>query len=424
MRYTVCYGTQRQPGLLFETLDLEKVAALPELPEIFPKGYFVTQVGERNPEPRRWSYSYQNAQDTTSETKYCVLVSTTINAPDPDKAELGAAPVKVFFNGTSHTVNLRTRYNQCLSFFKAVGCAKCPSRGMACLSEGVGVELPERLSPAHEVEDLWDHMREKYASWGGFTLIKPGSTRTDNFSATFRPYWEHDFEAVEKNFKKRSAASQGAAETKKFKKTQCSKCLISSVCDQAKWCLGAYPPEEEIIKDSAQKLDDAFAKSAWPAWQLWEVARAVGAEAKFSRWKLILTGIKLQGTDGIVATVHRSRGGGNAFGKLKTYEEIANVFGLALKEEDVHARKSVVESQKIKAILWLTLTTGTGRQYYGWGCSRHTIGAGANDHHVSVLWTNGNHISGYTTDMTELKQVAGYLSNGSALGDVQQIRVR
>jgi hypothetical protein len=422
MNYTVCLALGRSPGLLFQTLDVEKVAALPELATIFPKGYFITQVGDKNPQARSW-YGYHEHK-APPEKKHNVLVSTRINDEEPDQATLEDAPIKVFFEGKPYSIDLRQRYNQCLSFFKTVGCAKCPDKGMTCLSESVGVTLPAVLSPSHQEEDLWDHVREHHPKLGEFTLVKPGSTRTAAFSKTIRAYWEHDFDEMEKNFKKRSKAAKDAGETRAFKKTQCVKCPIKDSCDRAAYCKGAFPPTQDIIAMSSRRLAEAFKKSEWPEWQLWEVARAMGTRAKVSRWNIMLTGLKLQGTDGIVATVHRAKRDIQPFGVLKTYEELAKTFGLAMKKKDVPASRGPAKDKKIRALLWLTLKTGRGRKSYGWGCSSYITAVGCDGRGVTVKWTNGSYISDYYDDtITEVSQIASRLSDGQ-LADVDKIEVR
>lgn len=423
MKYTVCLATQRSPALLFQTLDVEKVAALPELAKIFSNGYFVTQVGDKNPEARSWYGYHGNGRSEPPEKKFHVLVSTHLAQQEPDKAPLEGADLRFFIDGKPHALNLRQRYNQCLSLFKAVGCSHCPDRGMKCLSEGVGFELPQRLSPAHQEEDLWDHMRENFPKLGEFTLVKPGSTRTAAFSKAIRSYWEHDFDEIEKNAKKRSEASSDGAATKKFKKTQCVKCVIKDSCDRSKWCKGAYPPLEEIVEMSDRRLTEELRKSHWPEWQLWEVARHVGETAKHSRWNIILTGLTIQGSDGIHATVHRSKGSITQYGGLKTYEDIAKMFKLALTEDKVPGRRGPVKDRNLRAVLWLALKTGRGHQSYGWGHRRYITGVGCNDHKVSILWTNGKYLSSYATEIDKVSQVASHLSEGH-LGDVDKVEVR
>jgi hypothetical protein len=429
MRYTVCSATDNNssrwredsttPSLLFETLDVEKVAALPELAKIFSNGYFVSQVAGAQPRNSSW---WGNQKPTPPKMEF-VLVSTHLAEQLPDDAKIDTPDLQFFLEGKPYTLNLRQRYNRCLSLFKAVGCTHCPDKGMKCLSEGVGIELPARLSPAHEAEDLWEHVQEHYTKLGEFTLVKPGSTRTEAFSKAIRPYWEHDFDATEKNHKKRSEASTQGADTKRFKKTQCVKCPIKDSCDRASHCKGAYPPEASIIEEADRRLTAVMKASPWPEWQLWEIARHMGETAKVSRWNVVLTGLKLQGTDGVVATVHRAKGSITEFGMLKTYEDIAKAFGLALIEADVPAKRGPVKDPTLRALLWLTLKTGRGYQATGWGNRRYITAVGCNDRYVSVLWTNGNWISRYTSDLTKISQVASHLSDGR-LGDVDKVEVR
>jgi len=235
-----------------------------------------------------------------------------------------------------------------------------------------------------------------------------------------RPYWEHDFNEVEANHKKRSEASTQGAETKKFKKTQCSKCPVKDSCDRSRWCKGAYPPAADIITQMDAELTAALASASWPEWQLWEVLRGCGEKAKHSRWQVCLTGLKLQGTDGLRATVHRAKGSITEYGNLKTYEDIAKVFGLALTEDKA---RGAVKEPEIRAILWMALNSHRAHQTYGWGCRRYVCGVGVARNHVMLEWTNGKYMSWGGSELHHIADVAKYLTPGSLAG-VDHIEVR
>jgi hypothetical protein len=420
MKYTVCLDAHRsnRPALLFQSLEREAIAKDPGIIAFFPNGYFLRAVNGRAGIP---SYYGRPAQPAVPPGE--TLVSSVLDADLPDEATIETVPIRFFKNGIEYTINLRDRYNQCLSLFKAVGCRVCPERGAVCLSQASGT-IPAYTDVPLDAETMLEGLTGSKLVIAGHEFVHPTSTRTEEFSKKLRRYNEHDFDAVADNDKKRSERATDAAETKKFKKTQCVKCVIKNSCDRSKWCKGAYPPEQDIIVQSEARLTAALKKSAWPEWQLWEVARHMSDTAKHSRWQIVLTGLKLQGADGLVATVHRAKGSITEYGKIKTYEEIAKVFNLALTEEDaLAAKRGPVTDPKLRAVLWLTLTTSHARRGGGWGGSRQYItGVGCNDLYVTAQWTNGTYV-GSVCDLKEVADIASKLSDGY-VGDVEKIEVR
>lgn len=420
MKYTVCLDAHRShhPALLFQSLEREAIAKDPSIIAFFPNGYFMRAVNGQAGIP---SYYGQPARPPVPPQE--TLVSGILDSDPPDEATVETATIKFFKNGVEHTINLRERYNQCLSLFKAVGCRSCPDRGARCLSQS-NAEFPAATNAPLDAETMLEGLMESKLVIAGHEFVHPTSTRVEEFSKKLRRYDEHDFDAVEENDKNRSKRASDGADTKKFKKTQCVKCVINKSCDRSAWCKGAYPPEKDIIEASDAKLTAELKKSAWPEWQLWEVARHMSDTAKHSRWQIVLTGLKLQGADGIVATVHRAKGSITEYGKIKTYEEIAKVFNLALTEADaIAAKRGPVKDPKLRAVLWLTLTTSHARRGGGWGGSRQYLtGVGCNDRYVTAQWTNGSYL-GYVCDLKEVADIASKLSDGY-IGDVEKIEVR
>jgi len=168
------------------------------------------------------------------------------------------------------------------------------------------------------------------------------------------------------------------------------------------------------------EFTEELKRSPWPAWQLWEVARGMGERAKHSRWQIILTGLKRQGSDGLRATVHRAKGHITEYGKLKTYEDIAKVFGLALTEEKA---RGPVTDPELRAVFWMVLNTNNAHENYGWGCRRNVVGLGVNGNCVSVQWCNGEKYLSYTSDLRKIADIAARLSPGTLAG-VSKIEVR
>lgn len=419
MKYTVCLDAHRsnRPALLFQSLEREAIAKDPAIIAFFPNGYFLRAVNGRAGVP-----SYYGRPATPPVPPKETLVSSVLEADLPDEATIETALIRFYKNGVEHTINLRERYNQCLSLFKAVGCRHCPEKGAPCLAQASG-GVPAFTDIPLDAEDVLEGLADSKLVIAGHEFVHPTSTRTKEFSKKLRRFDQHDFDAVEENDKNRSRRASDGADTKKFKKTQCVKCVIRMSCDRSSWCKGAYPPEADIITQSDARLTEALKKSAWPEWQLWEVARKMGELAKHSRWNIVLTGLKLQGADGIAATVHRAKGSITEYGKLKTYEEIAKVFNLALTEEAaLLAKRGPVKDPKLRAVLWLTLNTPNARQSTGWGGRRYVTGIGCNDREVSVQWTNGSYLS-YGSELTEVADIASKLSDGY-LGDVDKIEVR
>lgn len=419
MNYTLCRDHNDERALLFETLDLEKVGQLSELSKFFPAGYAVRYVGAKK--PQKWVDGKWTIVEATKENAKSVMVSETPLEFAPDEAAFDRPSTLFYVEGKRFEVNLRTRYNECLSLFKAVGCKNCPSRGIKCLAEGAKIELTPRapINNFTDEDEFLDELEERHKKMGDFDFVHPSRTRVKNeFSSKFREYWEHSFEAISRNAEELSERAEKAAVSRAFKKDQCSKCVISNSCEAFRHCKGAYPPLADIVTQANAKLDAVLAQTKLPAWQLWEIARNMGKTAKHSRWNIWLAGLTLRGSDGLVPIVKRAKLHIDAY-RLNTYDEIAKVFDLATKEED--AGKPVT-SPDTRAIWWMALNTPNASKHYGWGSYRYLAGIGIDDTRVTVQWTNGKYLAG-TSELGCVADVAEILSYGR-LATINKIEVR
>jgi hypothetical protein len=446
--YTVCHAYDARNArsdalaLLFNTPDTKKIAGIPELSEIYPNGYFVTSISDiKSGDPYRHSY-YQRQRYSHNPAPY-TMVSIFATYPRPDEAKLNSEDICFFVNGKTYQVNLRTRYNHCLSLFKAVGCAQCPDNGLPCVSQEAEelIELDKKLTDAerpvyfnetafsnnteflNDIDDIefLKYLQRKHPSLGDFKLVKPGSTSPRSFHSTFRPYWDHDFSLVPRNEKEKSDAASRAARTRKFKKEECPQCVIKDSCSNASRCDGRYPPQETIIKQANAELTAAIAGSILPEWAIWEVARGAGQTAKHSRWHIMLTGILLDryGNGSLRATVHRAKTDIDEYKRLNTYEEIAEVFNLAKTEKDVPPERGPLRSFELRAVWWLALLArSTARRATGWGGSRYVVSIGVDEKTgISLEWTNGRDISHWhSNNLRKIEDVSRCLTPNSLYG--------
>jgi hypothetical protein len=420
--YTLCHDFNKDIALLFESKSVDEVGAIPELEKIFPTGYSVRGVGKNN--PSRWEHSVWKSLAVPNEGAERVLVSATPLENEPDKAKIDDRPLVFYFGGKRYDVSLRERYNACLSLFKAFGCNTCPDHGLKCLGQAGGFEIPDRFYDSQEEELVLDTLEKHHQTMGGFEFVHPSATRVKNeFTSTFRKYWEHSFEFIDQNASELSDRAEKAAASRRFKKEQCSKCVIKTSCEAYRHCKGAYPPVEDIIKQSIEEFQVVLAKSAWPEWQLWEIARNMGASAKHSRWNIFLAGLTMHGSSDIVPSVKRAKLEIKEYGGVRTYAEIAEAFGLAKTAEDaVGDHHGPITDPGLRATFWLALNTRNAYHRYGWGSSEHMAGLGITNRHVTVRWTNGKQLRGWA-DLTSVADVAKHLSYGR-LAHIQKIETR
>jgi len=423
--FTMCTGTRKGFALLFDSTDTVALSQDPVLRSLFPAGYFIHAEAERSDQYGSYGSRYETAI-SKSDPKF-TLVSTELPRANPDYATLDTPPQIFCIDGKMHEINLRQRYNKCLSLFKAVGCSSCPDLGQRCLSEAVGVEVPLAISAGLIPDGLDEYsLMQKYIDdkmrIAGHDFITPTATRTADFQPTFRPYWQHDFSVIDINKKELSKRATDAAVSRKFIKTQCAKCILKDTCAAYRYCKGAFPPEQEIIDTCLPRLDEVFKNSDMPAWQLWALARGAGACAKHSRWNIILTGLELQ-KDKLVATVHREKCYITPYRTLKTYEEIAKVFKLPMTEaETVDTAYDPVTNPGILAAWWVALNTHNPHQAYGWGLRRDLIGMKVMNTAIETIWTNGRYVS-YHGDMYKIADVSKVLSYGRLAG-IDKLEIR
>lgn len=403
MYYTVCYAQKRSKrgALLFATTNTEEIARDPVLANLFPQGYLVIS-GEKR-----------------------ALVTTLLDTTPPDEATVITPKVVVHREGKQWTIDLRKRYNSCLSLFKAVGCANCPSRGAECISEEINEPLPTHLAAEVDGDELFETLSRSKPMIANHIFVPPARTRVEAqypFVARLRPPEEHDFSLVTENTKSLSERSMSSAETLKFKNTECVKCPISGSCTRWRYCEGPYPAEEEVIEVCNAKLAVELAASSYPEWQIWEMANVVGKLTKHSRWRIISTGVALQGTQGFVPSIHRAKTRITKYSGFSGYEEIAEAFGLAKEEKDA---VSPVTDPLLRAVWWLALkgVGSYGPHRGGWGGGQDKIlGVGVNAKVVTALWGRERYLSG-SVNLYTINDVAARLTHQRLEGfEKQQVR--
>lgn len=375
MYYTVCYARMhsKRGALLFATTNTEEIAKEPILANLFPQGYLVAGLGGH------------------------ALVTTLLDTTPPDEATIETPKIIVYRDGKRWVIDLRKRYNSCLSLFKAVGCARCPALGAECIAEEIDQPLPPHLAPEVDGEELFETLSRSKPMIANHIFVPPARTRKEAhypFVARLRPPDEHDFSLITENTKALSERSMSSAETLKFKNTECVKCPIKGSCTQYRHCQGPYPAEQEIIDTCNRLLEVELKASSYPEWQIWELARAIGEKRKHSRWQIVSTGVVLQGTQGFVPTVYRAKGRIEKYHRISGYEEIAEVFSLAKEEKDA---VGPVTDPLLRAVWWLALKgVGTyGRRGGGWyGGEDKAIGVGVDQARVTALWARGSYLNG------------------------------
>lgn len=411
--FTVCQGPYGDTGLLFSDVTAaNSVPDSPELHALFPDGFFAVPVSSA--QPSRWGYR-SHGDDKLRHT----LVCPGVEFPLPDEATIDTGPVVFYKQGEKVSVNLRERYNRCLSFFKAVGCTNCPEKGLTCISQGAGVNLANgNGSRRGDLEDLLNDLKKKKPSIGGYSFVHPSLTKRKSFASNERQWWAHAFEGVERNKQDLSDSAKRAAKTRRFKKDYCTGCPIKKGCDRARSCRGPFEAEELVIKKSVASLKEAFAKSKFKPWQLWELNRGAGKRAKHSRWEVVLQGVQYSKQDKALSPcVYRAKTSIVEYRKLETYEELAEVFDLAKEEKDAAPPPN---DEKFLAIWWQTLhLSGHGRR--GWA-PRYVIGSSVTNHNVTVGWGQNRHL-GWDTELHNFSDISSQIYYGQ-LPDAEQMTVR
>jgi len=392
-QYTVCNDP---PGLVFNTVNILEVVEDPALSQLFPTGFYATVQECKSP---RYVRYYQTDYKPKYDRTVITLVSLT---DDPDKATHDTAPSILHVNGVTHQINLRTKYNACTSLFKMAACSECPDNGLPCVREYL--KLPETTHvPRIDTEDLLASVEALHLDIAGHAYVSPSHTRYKAISAKLRPYWEHRFDFVEENIRNASRRATDAAETRSFKKKECTKCVVANRCFREKHCTGAYPSQDEIIATCTAELDDAISRSELTPWQIYELGRNVDARAKHSRYQLVLAGLEIH-RDVLGPAIYRAKTNIATYPHLKTYNAIAEVFGLAKTETEVTTPPNT--DQLLRAVWWLTMKLPRHASSRGWGTgeSGH-LGAGLAAYHVNTVITGDRYLHG-TVQYTELHHTA------------------
>lgn len=410
--YSVCLsgGRNSAPGLIFSSVDTERLSNDPAIAELFPEGYFVKAVSSGR-------YFRWRRDDLKKSPLVHTLVTTVLDEYEPDKAAFDSPPVTFFYKGVKYAVNPRQRYNECLSLFKAPGCIHCPDRGVPCLFAGARIDtLPELVQGKHH-EEFYEIVSKRKPVISDHTFVAPTLARLKEFASKFRIYYEFDFSAVKKTQETLSKRAQDGAMTRKFKKTQCAKCTIRTACSRAAHCNGPLPPEEEIIQSCNQKLDELIQKSKMPYWQIDQLVRNFAHKAKHSRWNLVLLGVHIYNGE-LVPNIYRAKSSIERFPYLETYDRIANVFGLAPTEDKAHVREL---KPLTRALWWLGLDALRGR--YRWRSNREFIGVGLGipDHYVEIQWTKPGYLS-HSNSVSSFATLSEYISYGGLPG-IQHLNV-
>lgn len=405
--YTVCTGVRKGLALLFDSQNTADIAKEPALKKLFPRGFFAILVGYDAPK-NKWYRGYYNRNRSPDKR---VLISNDIEYPLPDGAKLDDPPVGYYRGDALHLVNLRTRYNNCFSLIKAVGCDNCPDKGSVCFSEAVSQQYNVDLSGASstdadvDFESALELLRAARFTIAGHTFVEPTKTRTTEFSATERPYWEHDFSRVENNAKEMSERSTKAAKTRRFAKEHCRKCPLDKGCGRASHCNTRYAPADVLVKHGVEKVKQAIQGSALKPWQIWTLNNHEGAMSKHSRWNIVLGGVQL--SDNVfVPSIYRSKTDIEPYKNLKTYEEIADVFGLP-KEE-----KSAVMPEYTDDVLglWWQVLKLHGHSSRGYS-PKFLMASSVQSAGVRIQWAKDRYIS-WSDSVKEFKHISSKIYYG------------
>ncbi len=176
----------------------------------------------------------------------------------------------IYINGSPSEmehVDLSQTYDSCsLPHKYALGCHEC----IRLKADEVPAmcRIRELLTTPREYgyraeEDLLDVLEHLETTIGSFTYISPAHTRTAYFTQNDRPINQHSFANVSENLESAAKGGREAHRVIKFKKTECSRCLVQSVCDtEVKWCPSPYlKSEKEYSAASVAKTHIPFTRA-------------------------------------------------------------------------------------------------------------------------------------------------------------------
>lgn len=394
--FTLCTGvTTRRLGLLFNTQDTTAVVNDPAIKTFFPKGFFAIQVTNESPRRHGWFKGSYNIRNKGTKR---VFISEDIEYPLPDAAKLDDPPIGYYRDGRLNLINQRTRYNSCYSLLKAVGCGNCPDRGATCFSEAIEQQVgptpaTDTTPPTEDALDFDDAialLKKNKLVIAGHAFVEPTKTRVAEFSAASRPYWEHDFSQVEQNTKDMSERAVNAAKTRRFSKQHCKVCPLDKGCERARHCTTRYEPEPVLVKHGVESIKKAVENSHLKPWQIWTLNEKEGTTSKHSRWQIVLAGVALS-NDVFVPSVYRSKTNINQYLKLKTYEEIADVFDLPKREEDARYKDSHHIPDEMLGLWWQVLKLH-GHSSRGYSL-KFLLGSSVEPTGIAIQWAKNRYLT-------------------------------
>lgn len=254
--------------------DITALTGDPVLTELFPNGYFVMPIEDRD-----------GAQIITAAESYVAL---------PDRAQLSTPLLRVVAENASHTVSLRQRYNDCRSLVKAIGCADCPDKGLTCIRRALPVDATDLIESKADDDDAKELLKNRVTKLGPFTYVSPKLTIPAGhvFVPSYRHYMDHDFAQIADNSTQISAATKKAAVNKRFRKENCSRCPLQRVCDNHRNCMGPYPSEEVMAAAVLEEYAAKLAAGPFKPWQFWAIARGGGYLGQYQRKAVVLHGLE------------------------------------------------------------------------------------------------------------------------------------
>ena len=135
----------------------------------------------------------------THSSTFFILSRETWLLPLPDHATLDTPSAAMYVHGVRREYNLKQRYADCRSLFKAVGCAKCPDNGDTCRARQI--EEAYVKDPENHGIDKTD-FKHKVTKIGDFTFASPVMTHTCGrrggfFQKAYRSIKQHDFKQID-----------------------------------------------------------------------------------------------------------------------------------------------------------------------------------------------------------------------------------
>lgn len=455
--YTICDGgwshtrSYRSTALVFNRVGLKDLENEPYLNELFPEGFYVSEVTKDGRSEYTWDGRLIDPRPSNERT---VISAEPIRASacPPDEAVLGQAPLVFCKGGRRTEIDIRKRYNACLSLFRLSGCRDCPMRGKECYAEYLGgVDKVPAGDNANEGggSTEWKELKDVFARFqrklrredtlpdvAGHTFVDPGLTRLNAFDDRLRPATQHSFANVERNDEANKRRGAAGAETRKFQRLNCVKCPLNGACKRASHCPGPFDSEQNILKAAAEKFDAALKRSDFSKEQLLHLALAAKSQSKISRYKIVLVGLELGTTTDykkmIRPTVVRKTDYMREFchASMQTFDDYARLFELSGTVNNLAT--ALWDTVEGKGLTWIALESLGRYAPAGWGSSYHAIAVSVEtvrDYRLdrdedtasvyravpAVQWAQQRWI-GYTATLSNLKDVSLKIKDGEIPG--------